>query len=75
MDSFDYLTLQCRLKAAKAELQAFKSGEKYIQLKELRRKDACDYERRLREMRLELSRAHSDMTAMRNEWFKVFEEI
>lgn len=33
IDSFDYVTLQCRLRALKAEVQAFKSGEKYRQIK------------------------------------------
>lgn len=27
MDSYDYNTLECRLKAAQAQLRAFKSGE------------------------------------------------
>ena len=35
--SFEYITaLEYRLRAAKAELDAFKSGEKYIRMEELR---------------------------------------
>lgn len=74
IDSFDYVTLQCRFKALKAEVQAFKSGEKYIELKALHQKDVQDYERRFLKLRAELSRARSEAVTIRNQWFQVFED-
>lgn len=75
IDSFDYVTLQCRFKALKAEVQAFKSGEKYIELKALHQKDVQDYERRFLKLQAELSRAHSEAVTIRNQWFQVFEDM
>ena len=47
MDSYDYNTLECRLKAAQAQLRAFRSGAKYQELQALRAHDAAHYNRLL----------------------------
>ena len=75
MDSFDYVTLQCRLKALKAEVQAFKSGEKYRQIKLLHQKDIHAYERKVQKLQAELSRAHSNAIDIRDQWFQIFEDM
>ena len=75
MDSFDYVTLQCRLKALRAEVQAFKSVEKYEQMKTLHQKDIHAYERKVRKLQAELSRAHSDAIDIRDQWFRIFEDM
>lgn len=75
MNSFDYVTLQCRLKALRAEVQAFKSGEKYEQMKTLHQNDVHAYERKVRKLQAELSRAHSDAIDIRDQWFQVFEDM
>lgn len=74
--SFERVTvLEYRLKAAEAQLNAFRSGEMYVRMerefqKALRKKD-----QRIREQDLELSRSHSETVAVRNQWFAVFEDI
>ena len=75
IDSFDYVTLQCRLKALKAEVQAFKSGEKYRQIKLLHQKDIHAYERKVQKQQAELSRAHSNAIDIRDQWFQIFEDM
>lgn len=74
-DSFDYVTLQCQLKALRAQVHAFESGEKYIQMEVLHQKDAQNYEQRLQKMQAELSRAHSEAIDIREQWFQVFEDM
>lgn len=74
--SFERVTiLEYRLKAAEAQLKAFRSGEKYIRMerefqKALRKKD-----QRIREQDFELSRSHSETVSVRNQWFAVFEDM
>lgn len=74
--SFERVTiLEYRLKAAEAQLRAFRSGEKYVRMerefqKALRKKD-----QRIREQDLELSRSHSETISVRNQWFAVFEDM
>ena len=75
IDSFDYVTLQCRFKALKAEVQAFKSGEKYRQIKLLHQKDIHAYERKVQKLQAELSRAHSKAIDIRDQWFQIFEDM
>lgn len=75
MDSFDYVTFQCRLKALKAEVQAFKSGEKYRQIKLLHQKDIHAYKRKVQKLQAELSRAHSNAIDIRDQWFQIFEDM
>ena len=43
-------TLECRLKAARAELGAFKSGKKYQDMQEMHRKEVQALECRIRHL-------------------------
>ena len=73
--SFEYITsLEYRLKAATAEVLAFKSGEKYIKIQEEHRKEVRRLERIISKLKEELSVAHKDIITIRNQWFEVFEE-
>lgn len=74
-DSYDFVTLMCRLKAAQKEVGAFKSGEKYVQMKALHLKDIQYFKRTILKMQDELARAHSAMISMRDHWFEVFEDL
>ena len=74
-DSYDFVTLMCRLKAAQNEVEDFKSGEKYIQMKALHLKEIQNFKRTILKMQDELARAHSAMVNMREHWFEVFEDL
>lgn len=46
-DTYDHITLMCRLKAAQRRNKELESGERYIQLEELHQKEYNVYERRI----------------------------
>lgn len=74
--SFEYTTtLEYRLKAASAQIQAFKSGEKYVRMQEEYLKELRSLERKIRKLEEELSIAHSGIVSVRNQWFEIFEEL
>ena len=74
--SFEYTTtLEYRLKAAKAELEAFKSGEKYIRMEELHRKEVRALKRKIAKLEKELAEARSRTVTVRDQWFEVFEQL
>ena len=74
--SFKYTTtLEYRLKAATAEVMAFKSGEKYIKMQVEHLKEIRSLECIMKKLREELSIAHSEASTVRNQWFEIFEEL
>lgn len=74
--SFEYITtLEYRLKAATAEVRAFKSGDKYIKMQEEYLKELRHLERIIKRLEEELSIAHSETITIRNQWFEIFEEL
>lgn len=74
--SFEYITsLQYRLKAAGAELEAFKSGRKYQDMENRHQKTVRALECRIKGLERELAQTRRDMAAARENWFEVFEEL
>ena len=74
--SFEYTTtLEYRLKAANAQICAFKSGEIYVRMQEEYLKELRSLEREIRKLKDELSRARSETISVRNQWFEIFEEL
>lgn len=74
--SFEFTTaLEYRLKAAKEELQAFKSGEKYVRMEEQRLKEVRALERIIAKMKKELEESHRRERLIRKQWFEVFEQM
>ncbi len=74
--SFEYITaLEYRLKALKKELDAFRSGDRYLKIKEDSRKSIRSLERMLKERDQEISRCHQETIRVRNYWFEVFEDM
>lgn len=68
-------TLQCRLKAAQAEVAAFKSGKKYQDMQEMHRKEVESLECVIRQLKEELAQAHKDLKANTDHWFEVFGDL
>lgn len=74
--SFEHITsLEYRLKAAIAEVMAFKSGKKYQDIQAEIAKMIRSYELEIRKLKEELSKAHLETVAVRNHWFEVFEDL
>ena len=74
-DTYDYITLMCRLKAAQARNKELESGERYVKLKELHQKDCRDYEHKILELQTEIAEAHKETIRVRNYWFQVLEDM
>lgn len=73
--SFEYITsLEYRLKAARTEILAFQSGEKYAAMQKEYLKELRRLERMVRSLKEELAEARSTIVTIRNQWFEVFEE-
>ncbi len=68
-------TLEYRLKAAQAQIKAFISGEKYVQMKQEFLSALRAQEHRCRELEEEVARSHSETITVRNQWFAVFEDL
>ena len=74
--SFGYTSsLQYRLRAANTELQAFRSGKKYLDMEEQYHKTIRALERRIKELEQELAQSHRDTVSIREKWFEIFEEL
>lgn len=68
-------TLEYRLKAAQAQIKAFISGEKYVQMKQEFLRALRAQEHRCRELEAEVARSHSETITVRDQWFAVFEDL
>lgn len=74
--SFDIITsLQYRLKAAIAQVEAFKSGKKYQDIQQAHEAEVRALSGRIRKLEEELSAAHRETINVRNQWFEVFEDL
>ncbi len=74
--AFEYTSaLEYRLKAQKQELDAFKSGEKYVQIQEDIRKMIRFYEREIKKRDQEICTLRQEIVKNREYWFEVFEDL
>ena len=74
--SFDIITsLQYQLKAANAELLAFRSGKKFIQMEAEHHKKTKHFETIIKELKSGLAKSHADIVSIRDQWFEIFEEL
>lgn len=53
-DTYDHITLMCRLKAAQRRNKELESGERYIQLEELYQKEYNVYEHKIEKLKKNL---------------------
>ena len=73
---FEYTTsLQYRLRAADTELQAFRSGKKYLDMEAQHQETVRALERRIRELEKELAQSRRGIVSIREKWFEIFEEL
>lgn len=74
-DTYDHITLMCRLKAAQRRNKELESGERYIQLEELHQKEYNVYEHKIEKLKKELADAHKETIRVRNYWLQVLEDM
>ena len=68
-------TLQYRNKSLHAQLEAFKSGEKYLQMKADYKTLLHSEEKRIHKLEVELSKAHAQTVDVRNKWYEVVSDM
>ena len=73
-DTYDHITLMCRLKAAQRRNKELESGERYIQLEELHQKEYNVYEHKIEKLKKELADAHKETIRVRNYWLQVLDK-
>lgn len=74
--SFEYITtLEYKLKAANARIQAFESGERYVQLEQRYQKEVRTLLQKIKVLEKELFFAQKESSRIRNQWFEVWEEV
>lgn len=75
-DNFLFITqLQYEIKALRAELEAFRSGEKYRKMLEARAQDLKDYNRQVRVLKAKAEQARRETVRVRELWMKTAEDI
>ena len=74
--SFEIITsLQYSLKAATAQVVAFQSGKKYLDMQKAHEEEIRKLSMRIQHLEKELEKAHRETVAVRNQWFEVFEDL
>ena len=63
-------TLECIVKAQQQQLEAFRSGERYMKLQKDFRRVIAGYERTIKNLNIELGKAHAETVNVRNIWFE-----
>ena len=63
-------TLECVVKVQQKQLDAFRSGERYLKLQKDFRRVIAGYERTIRNLKTELGKAHAETVKVRNIWFE-----
>lgn len=74
--SFEIITsLQYSLKAAAAQVEAFQSGKKYLDMQKAHEEEIRKLSIRIRHLEEELEKARRETVTVRNQWFEVFEDL
>lgn len=74
--NFEYVTsLQYKVKALQAQVEAYESGEAYQRQKEAYEKRLREKDRIIESLKKELARSHRETITVRNQWMEVFEDL
>ena len=68
-------TLQCRLKACLSQLEEFRTGEKYLKMKQDILERLEEKDREIRELKLALAEANSRGDSIRNSWSEIMDDL
>lgn len=73
---FEYRTaLQYEVKALRAQIKAYESGEAYRSLEEAYKKMLLEKDRIINAQKKEIAEAHQETITVRNNWMEVFEDL
>ena len=63
-------TLECIVKSLQQQLDAFKSGERYLKLQKDFHRVIAGYERKIKQQNTEIGKAHAETVTVREIWFE-----
>lgn len=63
-------TLECIVKSLQQQLDAFKSGARYMKLQKDFHRVIAGYERKIKSLKIELGKAHAETVNVREIWFE-----
>ena len=73
---FEYRSrLQYRIKDLEHQLKIFKTGDKYVSMKAIHRKDLRDKDIEIQKLKNELAEANSRIVTVRKNWIEIFEDL
>ncbi len=72
---FDQTAYQYRIKALERELSSFKSGKKYVRMKEEHRRHLRYQDGIIRDLKSELAKAHAETVSVRKIWSDVMDDL
>lgn len=75
MGLFDTGVLRMRFKAVEEKVEAFESGEKYVQMQERFQATFREQNARIRRLECELGRAHAQTVSVRKKWSEIFDDV
>ena len=74
--NFEYVSdLQYEVRALRAQVQAFKSGEDYRSMQEEYKRQLREKDRIIAVQKREIAAAHQNVINMRNNWMQVFDDM
>lgn len=68
-------TLQYRNRSQARLIDAFESGEKYVQMDEAYRKMVCFHNREVKKLELKIAKAHAETVTVRKYWSEVMDDL
>ena len=73
--TYEYVnTLQCRLKSYASQLREFRTGEKYLKMKQTFGQQMEAKDREIAKLKLELAKANSRADTIRNSWSEIMDD-
>ena len=73
---FEFITgLQYKVKHLQHEVDAFKSGDKYVKMNSNFHAMLAEKNREVKKLRNELADSRSETVTVRNNWMQVFEDL
>jgi len=74
--AYEYMTsLQCQVKALRARVSAFESGDKYIAMEKDFKRQLAAKDRQIKKLKTELGKARTAIVNVRNIWLQVIDDL
>lgn len=73
--NFGFLNLETENRSLKKKVHDFETGEKYVQMQKLHRREIAEKDREIKKLKAELAGAHAETVDVREKWFQTCEDV